>query len=141
MALPYLRPVLAAATLLLGLPPVLADETPAKGDLWEVSSKMSMEGMPMEMPAHKVKVCAAKTWTKPPAGDNPNQKCTRSEYTVSDDKVTWTETCESPAMTGKGEITRQGDDAYTGSIVYASEQGSMTIKLAGHKVGSCDNPS
>ena len=141
MALPYLRPALAAATLLLGLSPVLADETPAKGDLWEVTSKMSMEGMPMEMPAQTHKVCAAKNWTKPPAGDNPNQKCTRSNYTVSGDKVSWTESCEPGAMTGQGEITRQGSDAYTGSIVYASGHGNMTIKLSGHKVGSCDNPS
>jgi hypothetical protein len=141
MALTILRPAMAATVLLLGLPPTFADDTPAKGDLWEVSSKMSMEGMPMEMPVQTNKVCAAKNWTKPPAGDNPNQKCTRSQYTVSGDKATWTESCESPAMTGKGEITRQGSDAYTGSIQYTSEQGNMTIKLTGHKVGSCDNPS
>lgn len=141
MALPYLHAALASALLLLGLPPVLADETPAKGDLWEVSSKMSMESLPMEMPGQTLKVCAAKNWTKPPAGDNPRQACRRSEYTVAGDKVTWTERCESPTMTGKGEITRQGKDAYTGAIVYASAQGTMTIKLTGHKVGSCDNPS
>jgi hypothetical protein len=141
MVTPYSRHALAAALLLLGMPPVVADETPAKGDLWETTSKMSMPGMPMEMPAQKLKICAAKSWTKPPGGDNPRQKCTRSEYAIDGDKITWTESCESPSMTGKGEITRQGDDAYTGSIVYASEQGNMTIKLAGHKIGSCDNPS
>jgi hypothetical protein len=141
MAIPHLRSALAAASLLLGLPPVSADEAPAKGDLWEVTSKMSMEGMPMEMPAHTLKVCAAKNWTKPPAGDNPNQKCTRTEYKISGDKVTWTESCESPSMTGKGEITREGSDAYSGSIVYAARRGNMTIKLAGHKVGECSNPS
>jgi hypothetical protein len=141
MAIPYLRSALAATVLLLGLPPVLVADSPAKGDLWEVTSKMSMEGLPMEMPAHTGKVCAAKNWTKPPAGDNPQQKCTRSDYKMVGDKVTWTDNCVAPTMTGKGEITRQGNDAYTGSIVYASEQGNMTIKLAGHKVGECDNPS
>jgi Protein of unknown function (DUF3617) len=142
MALP--RPVrcLAATLLLLGLPPVFADDAPAKGDLWEVSSKMSIEGMPMEMPAGPtLKVCTAKTWTRPPAPANAHQSCRRSDYTVSGNKVTWTETCESPAMTGKGEIIRQGNDAYSGTISYASEQGNMTIKLAGHKIGTCDNPS
>jgi hypothetical protein len=44
-------------------------------------------------------------------------------------------------MTGKGEITRQGSDAYTGSIKYASEQGNMTINLTGRKIGGCNNPS
>jgi hypothetical protein len=141
MASPYLRSALAAVVVLLGQPAVFADDTAAKGDLWEVTSRMSMEGMPMEMPAHKLKVCAAKNWTKPPAGDNPNQKCTRSDYRISGDKATWTETCESPPMTGKGEITREGSDAYSGSIVYASGHGNMTIKLAGHKVGECSNPT
>jgi hypothetical protein len=141
MASPYLRSALAAVVVLLGQPTVFADDAAAKGDLWEVTSRMSMEGMPMEMPAQKLKVCAAKNWTKPPAGDNPNQKCTRSEYKISGDKVTWTETCESPSMSGKGEITREGNDAYSGSIVYAARRGNMTIKLAGHKVGECSNPA
>jgi hypothetical protein len=142
MALPYPVRCLAATLLLLGLPPVLLADPPAKGDLWEVSSKMSMEGMPMEMPAGPtIRVCSAKVWARPPAPANAHQTCRRSDYTVHENKITWTETCESPAMTGKGEIIRQGDDAYTGSIAYASEQGNMTIKLSGHKVGDCDNPS
>jgi hypothetical protein len=142
MAFPYSCRALAATVLLLGVPPVFADEAPAKGDLWEVSSKMSMEGMPMEMPAGPtLKVCAPKVWTKPPAPANAHQTCRRSDYMVHENKITWTESCESPAMTGKGEIIRQGNDAYTGSIAYASEQGNMTIKLSGHKVGICDNPS
>ena len=95
----------------------------------------------MEMPVQTAKFCAAKEWTKPPAGDNPRQKCKRSDYTISGGKTTWTESCESPPMTGKGEITRQGNDAYTGTIQYSSGQGNMTIKLSGHKIGECDNPS
>jgi hypothetical protein len=141
MALHNPRCAASAALFLLGSLPALAAETPAKGDLWEVTSKMSMEGMPMEMPAQTSKYCAAKVWTKPPAGDNPNQKCSRSGYTIAGSKVTWTETCEAPPMTGTGEIIRQGNDAYTGTIKYASGQGNMTIKLAGKKIGGCDNPS
>jgi hypothetical protein len=142
MGLPYLRRAAAATLLLLGMPLGLLADPPAKGDLWEVSSKMSMEGMPMEMPAGPtLKVCAPKVWTRPPAPANAHQTCRRSDYTVSGNKITWTESCESPAMTGKGEIIRQGNDAYTGSIAYAAEQGNMTIKLTGHKVGTCDNPS
>jgi len=141
MATPSSRRSSVAALFLLGLLPVLAAEIPAKGDLWEVTSKMSMEGLPMEMPVQTAKVCAAKGWTRPPVGDNEHQKCTRSEYITTDNKVTWTESCKSPPMTGKGEITRQGNDAYTGTIVYASAQGNMTIKLSGRKIGGCDNPS
>lgn len=141
MAIPYLRPALLATVLLVCVPSELLADSPAKGDLWQVSTKMSMEGMPMEMPAQMAKYCAAKEWTKPPAGDNPRQKCQRSDYQISGGKATWTESCVSPAMTGKGEITRQGNDAYTGSIQYSSAQGNMTIKLSGRKIGECDNPS
>jgi len=141
MPTPSSRRASVAALFLLALLPVLAAEIPAKGDLWEVTSKMSMEGLPMEMPVQTAKVCAAKGWTRPPVGDNEHQKCTRSEYITTDNKVTWTESCKSPPMTGKGEITRQGNDAYTGTIVYASAQGNMTIKLSGRKIGGCDNPS
>jgi hypothetical protein len=146
MVLRYSRRAFVGAFFLFALLVVLAagpraDTPAAAGDLWQVTSKMSMEGMPMEMPAQTAKICAPKVWTRPPAGDNPRQKCTRSNYTTSGSKVTWTETCESPPMTGTGEITREGDDAYTGSIKYVSEQGNMTIKLTGHKIGGCDNPS
>lgn len=134
------RAALAALPLLGLAPALLADATPA-GDLWQVTTKMSMEGMPMEMPGQTMKICAAKVWTRPPAGDNPHQQCQRTDYQVTGNKVTWTETCESPAMTGHGEITRQGSDDYTGTITYASEQGNMVIKLTGHKVGGCDHPS
>ena len=141
MALSYLPRYMTATLLLLGLLPVLMADTPPRGDLWEVNSKMSMEGLPMEMPAQTTKFCAAKDWTKPPGGDNPRQKCQRSEYTITGNKITWTESCESPPMTGKGEITRQGNDAYTGVIKYASAQGNMSIKLTGNMIGGCDNPS
>jgi hypothetical protein len=142
MALPFSHRASAAALVLLGsLPAVLVADPPAAGDLWQVTSKVSMEGLPMELPAQTAQVCSAKVWTRPPAGENPQQKCERTEYVVTGNKVTWTETCHSPPMTGKGEIIRQGNDAYTGSIKFVSEQGNMTINLTGHKVGGCDHPT
>jgi hypothetical protein len=141
MVTPYSGRILTTIALVLSLSLVRAADAPAKGDLWEVTTRMSMEGMPMQMPAQTAKVCSAKAWTKPPASDNPNQRCTRTAYTVSGNKVSWTESCTAPAMTGKGEITRQGEDTYTGVIQFASAQGNMTINLSGRKIGSCDNPT
>jgi hypothetical protein len=43
-------------------------------------------------------------------------------------------------MTGQGEITYEGTDAYTGTIKYTSSEGNMTINLTGKKIGTCDNP-
>lgn len=145
MASPTSRCLSAATLILLGSLPVIADEPTAAanapGDLWEVISRMSMEGMPMEMPAQTVKVCAAKVWTKPPGGADERQKCVSSDFQMIGNKATWAVSCAASGMTGKGEITRQGDDAYTGTVKYSSDQGNMTVNLTGRKVGGCDNPS
>jgi hypothetical protein len=55
-------------------------------------------------------------------------------------KVTWDVKCTGPDMRGVGEITYSGDDAYNGSIRFTAEQGPMTVKLSGRKLGGCDDP-
>jgi hypothetical protein len=137
----------AAVLITLSAIPVFAADAPAapaaakeKGDLWEVTSQMSMEGMPMAMPPQKAKVCAPKTWTEPPAPDNPQQKCTNSDFQLDGPKATWKITCGPPhPMTGTGEITRAAA-AYSGSIKFVSAEGNMTVKLDGRRVEECDNP-
>jgi hypothetical protein len=116
-----------------------ADEPAATGELWEVISQMSMEGMPMAMPAQKMKVCAAQNWTQPPGGNNEERGCTSSDMVRDGDKVTWTSVC-ADGMSGTGEITFDGDDAYAGEIHYASDEGNIVIKLTGHRIGDCDHP-
>ncbi len=95
----------------------------------------------MTMPAQTSKVCAPKTWTQPPAPANEQQKCKNSDFQIVGPKATWKMTCTAPhAMTGTGEITRDGDAAYSGAIKFSSEAGNMTIKLNGRRLGECDNP-
>jgi len=134
--------LVAALVLLLGTDSIMAADAPAAatGDLWQVTTKMSMAGMPMGMPAQVGQTCAAKVWTHPPGG-NDQHKCTRTNFRMEGDTATWTESCENPPMTGHGEVTRQGADAYTGAIEFESGRGNMTIKLDGHRVGDCNNPS
>jgi len=43
-------------------------------------------------------------------------------------------------MTGTGEIIRDGDAAYSGSIKFVSADGILTIKLDGSRVDECDKP-
>jgi hypothetical protein len=112
----------------------------APGDLWEVTSQMSMEGMEMAMPAQTLKVCAAKTWNAPPTPANEQQKCRNSDFKVEGPKATWKTTCENPPMTGVGEITKEGASAFAGSIKFASDAGNMKITLNGRRVGDCDDP-
>jgi len=127
----------AALILLLVLSPALAADPP--GVLWETTSQMAMAGMPTQMPAQTQKVCSPKTWTKPPPGGD--KSCVASDYKMVGSKATWKMQCSGQMpMQGTGEINFEGPDAYTG-VVQATAQGmNMTIKLAGKKVGTCDNP-
>lgn len=137
------RGVIAAVLTLLTsalLFRAIAADAP-KGDEWETTSQMTMEGMPAGMPGMpvtKLKVCSARDRTEPPMSTREN--CTNSAYTREGSKVTWETVCTNPDMRGTGEITFEGADSYKGTIKFASEAGNMTIKLTGKKIGECDNP-
>ena len=138
----------AAALLLAGLlstvPTQSADENAAAataaGDLWNTTSQMSMEGMPMSMPAHSMKVCARHDAAHPPMASNPDQKCENTNFQRSASSVTWTTSCKNPPMTGEGQITYDSPDSYSGTIRFTTEGGAATIKLTGKKIGTCDKP-
>ena len=127
----------ASLVTLLALAPARAADPP--GVLWETTSQMAMAGMPMQMPAQTAKACTAKTWTKPPPGGD--KSCVASDYKMVGNKATWKMQCSGQTpMQGTGELTFQGADAYTGAIQATAQGTNMTIKLAGKKVGTCDNP-
>lgn len=144
MAKPYSSRLLVAALLIVALQPIRAadDAAKPKGDLWQVTTKMSMEGMPMQMPSQTMKVCSTKEMTRPPTNPNDQMKCQETNYKKTGSKVTWESVCKGPpAMTGVGEINFEGTDSYTGSIKYSGDEGGMTIEHSGKKLGSCDNPT
>lgn len=131
---------IAALVLLVSSLPAAADPA-APGDMWEVTSQMSMEGMPMAFPAQKVKVCSPKVWTEPPGTADERRKCTNSDFTMVGAKATWKVTCAGPpAMTGDGEITRESDNGWSGAIRFSAEEGAMIVKLGGVRLGECEKP-
>jgi hypothetical protein len=134
------RGLAAAGTLMvLTLTPALATE-PA-GTLWQSTSQMVMEGMPFSPPPNTVKFCAAANSNQPPPPP-PGQTCTISNLQRSGNKVTWDTQCTGrTAMTGRGEITYDSPDSYTGEIKFTAEGMTMTTRLSGKKIGECDNPT
>lgn len=109
------------------------------GDLWEVTTQMSMEGMPMAMPARTQKVCTPRTWTEPPnvAGD---KQCDTLDFRNTPTTSTWKVRCPGPPeVTGEGAITRTSPDAYTGTMKMTSADGVMTMKMSGRRLGDCDS--
>ena len=109
----------------------------ADGDMWEVTTQMTMEGMPagMGMPAQTRRVCSAHEWTKPPVASE-ERGCKTTDFRTTPTKSSWKMTC--PDMTGEGEITRTSPDAYTGWMKMAAPQGTMTMNLSGRRVGDCN---
>jgi len=145
MAAPSRHRLATTLLVLLSSAPFLAaaaepaDKAKQKGVLWDMTSKMSMEGMPMELPAQKMKVCVQKD--QPPVMADEQHKCTNSDFKKDGTKITWKSVCAGPPeMTGEGEITFNDADNYTGALKFASSQGSMTVKLTGKRVGDCDLP-
>src|SRR5262245_61446447 len=137
---PWCRRFAAMIPLLVAvsIPSMAAETAPAAkemGDSWEVTSQMSMEGMPMALPAQTMKICAAKEWKEPPVAADERHKCRNTDFKKDGAKITWKTVC--PDMTGDGEITRTGD-TYAGSIKFTAAQGSMTTKLSGKRLGDCE---
>jgi len=135
------RPALKLITTLLSVassPVLMSDSTAASGNLWETTSQISMEGMPMQMPVQRLTRCIAKEWSEPPGSGQPGEECTTSDFRHDDNTVTWNSEC-SNGMTGQGAITFEGD-TYTGTVNYASDEGDVVIKLTGKIIGECDNP-
>ena len=131
--------VAAAASLIVLLPLSPARAADPPGVLWETTSQMAVAGMPMQMPTQTQKVCSPKTWTKPPPGGD--KSCVTSDYKMVANKATWKIQCSGQmAMQGTGEMTFESADAYTGAIRATSQGTAMTIRLAGKKIGTCDNP-
>ena len=132
---------LAAGCLLLGaLGATSGQSAEAAGDQWQVTSQMSMPGMPFQMPAQTQQICAKKQWTGPPAGNGPDRSCVNSEFSTTGNTSSWKIACQNPPMTGTGQIIRTGD-GYTGAIKFAAPQGEMTVNLTGRRMGDCNNPS
>jgi hypothetical protein len=107
-------------------------------DLWEISSKMEMPGMPMSMPAQVVRVCAAKNAKDdefiPKQGD-----CKVVDSRRTGNTLTYKMTCSSPEpSTVEGE-TRFGSGVYDGKMrmTMTSSNHSMQMTYSGKRVASC----
>lgn len=132
------RTLAAASLVAFAAAPAGAQE---QGILWETTAQAEIVGMPVKMPAYTAKSCSKETWTKPPetSGDS-SQNCRTTSFDQTPGKITWTMVCDSPPMTGDGEITFNGTDAYSGFVNMNSEQMTMRVNMSGRKIGTCDNP-
>lgn len=113
------------------------------GELWEVTLKMEMPGMPMAMPAQTNRVCLAKQASDesyvPRQGDC---KVTESRRTGNTQRYKMVCSGKDP-MTIEGEITH-AKDAYSGRSRMTGKMEGQSMEMmqtfSGRKVGECSNP-
>ena len=109
-------------------------------ELWDITLKMELVGMPMAMPAQAMQICVKPNRTQEdliPRQDN----CTRSNVRSVGNKTTFSFTCTEPMpMTGSGEMTAT-PTSYAGKMEMKStkkgEEMQMNQTFSGRKVGAC----
>lgn len=112
------------------------------GNLYRVTTKMEMVGMPIQLPAQTVEVCGPKDQASEKMVPH-DENCTVSQFQVSGNKSTYTMTCRGEnAMTAKGEFERLGPDAYRGKMHMVADSGGdsmeMNATFEGKKIRDCN---
>lgn len=105
---------------------------------WQMTTKMEMKGMPMEMPAVTHTQCLTKK-DYVPRNNAGNQECQPVQTKVSGDTVTWTINCkgEGGPVTGSGKVTYKGD-SFKGVMKMKQGGMDMTSHITGKYIGPCN---
>ena len=100
-----------------------ADSSPAMQEgLWEITTELEMEGMPMKMPPTTFTQCLKKGQAVP-MDQKPGQQCKIKDVTTEGSTTRWSVECSGSGgqMTGKGTASRKGKYEYSKNCF--SEQG------------------
>jgi hypothetical protein len=133
---------LALVTLALSLT-LLAQTSPMRPGNWQVTMKMSIPGMKMEMPPMTMSHCVTADMVKDPQsaipkGPNANNDCKVSDYKFTDNTASYKMVCTKPTpMTAVGEMKYSGTDAYTGTMTMDSSGQKMTMSYDAKRLGDC----
>ncbi len=113
-----------------------ADVTMNDG-LWEISSKMEVPGMPMEMPPVKFKQCLTSK-DSIPQNKNDLHNCKIKSSDINGSTVTWEMHCmnDGQTMISKGKTT-YSNDTFKGEVKTAMNGMNMTQHMSGRRLGNC----
>jgi len=113
--------------------------------LWEITTKMEMQGMPMKMPARKHTQCLTKEnmlKTMVPKEQTQEEECKITDTKIRGNTVTWVMKCSGEdAMEVTGKITYHGD-TFEGTITMISndpeeDKMKMINHISGRRIGKC----
>jgi len=107
------------------------------GERWEYQTRMQLEQMEgMALPAMTMQVCNEPGWKTPPKGQQQDSDCKINDYQKTGNTMSWSIEC--PEGKGRGEMTLQGADKFTGFMEFSSDQGNMRMDMSGRRIGNCD---
>ena len=111
-------------------------------ELWEITTRMEMPGMPMAMPGQTQQVCKPKgQGQNDPLAPNKNDNCKMVDMQHRGNTSTFKMECSGKnPMKGEGEMTHLGD-SYNGKMHMTGkmegEDVDMTQTFSGKKIGTC----
>lgn len=134
------RPLRAAAVALLVL--ATGSVHAGTGNLYSVTTRMEMPGMPFQMPPRSVEVCGPKNAASEkmvPADEN----CRVEDFRVVGNRSTFRMVCTGEnAMTATGEFEQLANDGYRGrmqsKMQMEGQSMDMTMTFEGRKIRECD---
>lgn len=110
-----------------------------KEGLWEMTSKMEMKGMPMEMPPQKFKQCITKDKAVPMEMEDKDVKCKVVEQKTTGNTIFWKVICKDKEgetiITGKG--TYNSDKFEGENKIKTSDGMEMIQNIKGRWIGKC----
>lgn len=136
-----MKPLFALSALLLAGVAGSAVAAPVE-DKWEITTSMEMVGMPFAMPPTKQLVCLPQNQPTSEKMVPVKENCKMTKFTTSGNTSKFHVECPPPEqMSGDGEFTQLGKDAYKGSMAIKGkmegESVDMKMTYAGKKLGVC----
>jgi hypothetical protein len=140
MRTPSVTLILTALFCLLFTTTATAD-TDMKEGLWEITTKIEMEGMPMTMAPITNTQCLTKDMLVPKS-DQPGQECKITNQKITGNTISYDMECSGPGgnMKAHGEATYNGDTMTGKMEMNIPGQGDMkmTMKMTGKRIGPCE---
>ena len=108
--------------------------------LWEITTKLEIEGMSMTMAPMTNTQCITKDMLVPKS-DQPGQECEITNQKTTGNTISYDMECSGPggSVKGHGEATYTGDTMTGKMEMNMPGQGDMkmTMKMSGKRIGPC----
>ena len=134
----FRAPALAAALLTLAA----ASAQAGTGNLYSVTTKMVVVGMPFSMPPRTTEVCGPKDTASEKMVPH-DENCRIEDFRVAGNKSSFRMVCTGDTpMTASGEFERLPNEGYRGTMRTKTDMGGesmdMTMTFEGRKLRECD---